>query len=208
MRRNKGLKEGKSKFTVMITTMILCVLLLSATTYAWFKLTNSPSVNELTLQAGTEGNLKICKTETGKYGDTLDLSAFVPANACLKPLTTIDGNTFYKPVYSSDGVVTAVEDTAIANLTAIANKTEENGGYIVQTDFYLQATSSVTKEIGIKLAGSGASGTGSDLYTKLSNSTGSDEVAASVRVSFTCGSTTTVLEPNAEIGRASCRERV
>lgn len=185
----------KKKITTMIITIIMCVALLSATTYAWFKLTNSPSVSELTLKAGTEGNLKISKDNSeGSYTDQLNLSSFVPENACLRPLTTLDGISFYKPIYSANGVVESVEASPIDNLQNVVNKAEADGGYLVQVDFYLKAEAGDTKDINVCLAGDGAATN----YTKVEDNSASDHGAASVRISFTTDTATTVFQPNAD----------
>lgn len=195
--KEKQLKANgkKKKMTTMIITVFMCVALLSATTYAWFKLTNSPSVSELTLQAGTEGNLKISKDNAeGSYTDQLNLSTIVPENACLKPLTSLNGKDFYKPIYSANGVVESIEASPIADLQSIANKKEVDGGYLVQVDFYLKAETGDTKDINVCLAGDGASSS----FTKVEDNSTSEHGAASVRISFSTDSVTTVYQPNAD----------
>ena len=205
MRNKKGtevlIMKKNRKLKTMIVTMLICVMMLSATTYAWFRLTNSPSVSELSLKAGTTGTLEIGKTSTGTFSDSVDLTEAVAANSCLKPLTTVNGKTFYKPVYSSNGKVISIESTALtpAELTAITNKSETEGGYIVQTKFFLKASTSEDKSIDIKLAGAGITGTTSTDGTIIKNTGSSDSAAASIRISFATTSETAVLEPNADL---------
>lgn len=194
----KKIKNKKVK--AMIVTMMLCVLMLSVTTYAWFKLTNSPSVSKLSLKAGTVGTLQISKNANNGFSDTIDLTALVPENACLRPLTTVNGKNFYKPIYSNQGKVNGVEANSLtqAQMTAIANKSEKDGGYLVQVEFYLKASTSENKNIGIKLAGTGVEGAAPGDHTKVENSTNADTAAAAIRVSFEANNQVAVFEPNAD----------
>lgn len=193
-------KNKSRKIKIMVMTMLLCVAMLSATTYAWFQLTNSPSVSKLSLKAGTVGSLQISKNANNGFTNSIDLTSMVPANSCLRPLTTIDGKTFYKPVYSNQGKVSGVEAKALTaqQLAAVINKTEEAGGYLVQTEFYLKASTGEDKTISIRLAGDGVEGAAAGDYTKVENKGTGDTAAAAVRISFAANKQVKVMEPNAD----------
>ncbi len=186
----------KQKIVARIIMILSSIALFTTATYAWFALTNSPQVSQLTLKAGTSGSLQICNTQSGTFGDSITLD--VPSQTCLKPITTLNGTQFYKPVYGSDGVVSSIESSAIAGaeLTKISNKTEADGGYIIQKTFYLKATTESMNnitDVDVRLVAPQGMASG----TKITNS-GSTHAAEAVRVSFTYNGKTVILEPNAD----------
>ncbi|MDE7157257.1 MAG: hypothetical protein K2O02_04805 [Lachnospiraceae bacterium] len=126
--KKENKKSKKQKIITSIVTVLSSVALFTTATYAWFALTNSPQVSQLTLKAGTSGSLQICNTQNGNFGDTITLD--VPAQSCLKPITTLNGTQFYKPVYGPDGMVSGIEPSAVAGdrVTNITKKTEETAG--------------------------------------------------------------------------------
>lgn len=192
MKRN----SKKQKIVAKIIMILSSIALFTTATYAWFALTNSPQVSQLTLKAGTSGSLQICNTPSGTFGDSITLD--VPSQTCLKPITTLNGTQFYKPVYGSDGVVNSIESSAIAGaeLTNISNKTEADGGYIIQKTFYLKATTESMNnmtDVDVRLVAPQGMASG----TKITNN-GSTHAAEAVRVSFTYNGKTVILEPNAD----------
>lgn len=194
--KNENKKSKKQKIITSIVTVLSSVALFTTATYAWFALTNSPQVSQLTLKAGTSGSLQICNTQNGNFSDTITLD--VPAQSCLKPITTLNGTQFYKPVYGPDGMVASIEPSALsgAELANVSNKTEANGGYVIQKTFYLRATteSSVSlSEVDVRLAAPHGNTQG----TKITNAD-SSHAAEAVRISFTCNGRTVILEPNAD----------
>lgn len=196
-------RNKRQRIMATVVASISSVALLTTATYAWFSLTNAAQVNQLTLKAGTTGSLLISNYSDREFSDTVDLG--LKADTCLRPLTTLNGTTFYKPVYGTNGVVERVNSTAItdADLNGMANLSESEGGWIIKKTFYLKAnTKSELKNVGIKLLAP----KGTESGTKIINGKVNDistKGAEAVRISFTCndvnnGVTTKILEPNAD----------
>lgn len=189
----ESLKKKKKLFTA-ISTIMLSTLLLASVTYAWFTLTNKPKIEGFTINVGTTGKLEISLDNT-TYDKSIKFTGL--DNVCLRPLTSLDGKTFKKPKYSTEGKVTSVE--SITDINQIINKSDNDGGFLIKKDFYLKATTKNTKDIGIKLMAGSKNGdkvTGTYIYNNVADKSGVE----AVRVSMTAGTTTKILEPSADKG--------
>lgn len=214
-------KKNTKRRKVMTTAVaaISSVALLATATYAWFVLTNRPTVSEMTMQAGTSGNLQISlDSNANNFGTNITFTfteneqAFIPV---LKPLASNDGMTFHVPTYNNLGVVTGVNGTAIdeTDNADYFNNPEANGGQLIKKEFYLKGIATDgTSEIGIRLMGDYDGDGDAGDFTKIYDVTGQnlDNTAAeSVRISFvytnedTQETTVTVLEPNADYSNTS-----
>lgn len=192
--RTNGVKSKKQRIIATVAATVCSAALLTTATYAWFSLTNSAKVNQLTLKAGTTGSLLISNSATEGFSDAISLT--LDEECCLRPLSTLDGTSFHKPVYGTDGVVESVEVIAVTNteLDEMINETEDNGGWLIKKTFYLKATTkSELTEVGIKLLAP----KNTDSGTAIDNATGTNGAEA-IRVSFTYNGTTKILEPNAD----------
>ena len=177
-----------------VVASISSIALLTTATYAWFSLTNAAKVNQLTLKAGTTGSLLISNSATEGFSDAITLA--LDSECCLRPLSTLDGTSFHKPIYGTDGIVESVDTTTITatELNEMTNRTEGAGGWLIKKTFYLKAnTKSELTEVGIKLLAPKNTEAG----TAIDNITGTNGAEA-IRVSFTCNGTTKILEPNAD----------
>ena len=189
---------SRKKIKTAIISVCASIVLLGTTTFAWFTLTNQARVGELTLKAGTAGGLLIGNTAQTVSTDPLLLtSKNGNTSYCVRPITSVDGKSFYKPIYNTDGIVTDIEGNP-TTISTIANKTEKDGGYILSYTFFLKAESnSITHDVGIKLASNQAvaNGIGTSIKQAAGNTAGAE---TAMRMSFTVGNTTTVYEPNAD----------
>ncbi|MGN0375168.1 MAG: hypothetical protein ACI4EN_06660 [Butyrivibrio sp.] len=190
-------KTKKNKILTAAITALLCVLFLTTAVYAWFSMTNAPKVSNLVLRAGTAGNLQISNERDTGYSDSITLE--LDGDCCLRPLTTIDGVNFYRPVYGNDGVVESIAPSAItpAEMEGMINAVESEGGWLIKKTFYLKADGSGSDNfIDIKLMspiGTRESG------TVIRDATEDTYGAEAVRISFTYNGTTGILEPNADV---------
>ncbi|MBE5935623.1 MAG: hypothetical protein E7262_07505 [Lachnospiraceae bacterium] len=208
MKMRKNPKKTKKILTAISTTM-LSMLLLVSVTYAWFTLTNKPKIEGFNLKVGTTGKLEIAK-EDKVYGnkiafdedansdDTPDISTW-----CLKPLSTIDMVTFYKPSHrDQNGVVDETEPITIEelNTNGYINNTTANNGYLIKKEFYLKATVDAelnSKAINVKLVAGNKTDTaitGTYIYNKNEDK----KAAAAVRVGFICEGVNTQLQPETQ----------
>ena len=189
-------KTKKNKFFQTILVVIMGVFFLTTATYAWFSLTNAPKVNNLILKAGTTGNLLISNEKTTGFSDSISLE--LDGECCLRPLTTINGKTFYRPVYASSGMVESVSPSPISDneLNSMVNKIETKGGWLIKKTFYLKATVKDLSTVDVRLM---APIQTRESGTVISNVNKNSHGAEAVRVSFTYDKTTAVLEPNADV---------
>lgn len=181
-------KSLKTKLLYSVAMLAVSAVVLTTASYAWFSMSNQPKVEDITLKAGTYGSLSICKTRDGVFGDTVDLSSDILAATTLRPITSPNGYDFYKPTYGDAGKVTGVEATKVADIAAISNKSQADGGYIAKSTFYLKASGASAATAKIQLSN----------ISRVTNEA-AGEAAYSIRVAFVLNDTTTckVYEPNA-----------
>lgn len=189
-------KTKKNKFFQTIMVVIMGVFFLTTATYAWFSLTNAPKVNNLVLKAGTAGNLLISNEKTTGFSDNISLE--LDGECCLRPLTTINGKTFYRPVYASSGMVESISPNPISenDLNTMINKVETKGGWLIKKTFYIKATVKDLSTVDVRLM---APIQTRETGTVISNVSKNSHGAEAVRVSFTYDNTTAILEPNADV---------
>ena len=193
-------KTKKNKFFQTIMVVVMGVFFLTTATYAWFSLTNAPKVNNLVLKAGTAGNLLISNSKTTGFSDTISLE--LDGECCLRPLTTVNGKTFYRPVYSASGMVESIAATPVSDteLASMVNKVETKGGWIIKKTFYLKAMVKDLSTVDVRLM---APIQTRESGTTITNVNSDSHGAEAVRVSFTYDNTTVVFEPNADVVTAA-----
>lgn len=210
---DKKLKKSKvvvKKMRSVVMMTLLCIMLLSTATYAWFTLSDTARVLNLTLTIGGESGLLIAPAASanspGTYKSVLSFGADstdydgsaggarYQIGGKLLPATTSDGRTFRKPVYAAtDGsVVTGLENLSGGDrLTSASGRDAE--GYYYETVFWLKAVSS--GDLQVTLAGkNGDDGT----FVTVEDSLLADGAAA-VRISLSTPSQTLVYEPHADV---------
>lgn len=223
---NKDMKKNSKRKKIVTTAVaaISSLALLTSATYAWFYLTNKPTVSSMTMKAGTSGNLKICNTENGSFGSNISFEfkegdkTIVPV---LKPLASKDGYTFNEPIYNDAGKVNDVNTTSINEATQAKyfNNEEKKGGQLIKKDFYILAEAADDKtSVGIRLMGNYGSVDSDAAYTKIVDyDTVTNKVvdvsttaAEAVRISFVYDNGGTkniaVLEPNANYNDTSVKK--
>jgi hypothetical protein len=195
--------------------VIVSLIILSISTYAWFLITNTPKVKNIALTADTLGDLKIADSITesgaekaGTYGDELDLQGVNMNNLYLSPVTTKDGITFFKPIYT-EGEVTSVEE--VTDDTGLHKK------YVYEKDFYLKAgeagstvTDTTAKNYDIYFVGYS---TKENSGTYVADKDGATVTAANaIRISFTFSGgslstpVTVIYEPNCDVDNGGITE--
>lgn len=209
-KKTKKSKVVAKKMRSVIMMTLLCVMLLSTATYAWFTLSDTARVLNLTLTIGGESGLLIAPAASantaGTYKSVLSFGADstdydgsaggarYQIGGKLLPATTADGRTFRKPVYAAtDGsIVTGVENLSGGDrLTSASGKDAE--GYYYETVFWLKAVSS--GDLQVTLAGrNGDDGT----FVAIEDPLMADGAAA-VRISLSTPSQTLVYEPHADV---------
>lgn len=191
MKEQKKKKLGKQQLKKLRTAVVMsliCVLMLSGATYAWFTLGNTAKVNSLSLQVTSEGNLYVARTEAALSDHKTEVSLADAGTQILYPCTTdAAGKTMLSPVYTADNVVRKTENIAEAN----------KDRYYYETDIWLKVEEAVASggsasNYAITL-GKNNSGDG----TYVNGQSGDKHPERCVRMSFTLDDgTVAVYEPN------------
>lgn len=206
-------KAKKIRSTIMM--LLLCILLMSAATYAWFTLSNTAKVSNLTMTVGDVTGLQIAD-DTGSASTKPANNAWKQATTAvtfkgkLLPATTTNGTSFLKPVYNENGDVSGTDGT-----TASLNKDTENTnqeGYYIEFYFWLKAMGKAGETTTVKL--DKGTGLNSGIYSDAQNPSGTYSLSkengvsdvlpsAAVRMSLVNGEAVKVFEPNSNFNTSA-----
>lgn len=152
----KGTKKQQTKkskksaqqirLAVNMIMIMVSVLVLSGSTFAWYRMSKTATVQNMEFKADTLGNLLISDEKDKNYTNTLDLGLNDNA-AILIPVTADStGIRFYKPEYEGDKV----------NTVTLLNTGEEFKEYVYEKEFYIKSglNIDITKEYNLKLCDS------------------------------------------------------
>ncbi|MBR1391117.1 MAG: hypothetical protein IJ567_06720 [Lachnospiraceae bacterium] len=191
--RFKGLSAGKIRSSIVMA--LICVLMLSGATYAWFTLGNTARVNSLSLQVTSEGNLYVAKEQSGISQKLTEISIASGASQILYPCTTeANGTTMLSPVYATDNEVSGTKQIAEA----------DKEKYYYETDIYLEveealAVNSSPNTYDITLGKNSNNNDGTYVNSQASNSA-EQHPERCVRISFILDDgTVAVYEPNSNV---------
>lgn len=204
--RRKRSHRTAQQIKLAVIMIMVSVLVLSASTFAWYRMSKIASIQTMEFTADTLGNLLISDSEDGEYKNSLNLGLGTN-KAILLPATTKDGKTFFKPKYSVDGMnVKGVLDLELCNTldgTAMKQDNYVDDGeehYVYKKDFYIKSgVNESNKTYNLKLVdggnkdGNGKFTTGTYLNDNGDNST-FDSLNA-VRVSFVIDDTVNIFVP-------------
>ena len=206
-KKSKSLVKKAKKIRSMIMMTLLCVLMMSAATYAWFTLSNTAKATNLTMTVGDVSGLQIAEDNEGAtpsddaWKAMIDVGKF---EGTLLPATTTDGIDILKPKYATDGTVEAVEATN-ENEKLTKKSTQGSEGYYVEYSFWLRATGADQGTTTVQLdKGENLNG---GVYSESANSEGTYSLSlkkgindvlpsAAVRISLINNGTAKVYEPN------------
>ena len=134
-RRKKSHRKAQQIKLAVIMIMV-SVLVLSASTFAWYQMNKTANLTNMQFTADTLGNLLISANETDGYTNTLNLN-LDSEKVVLLPTTTSDGETFYEPDYkgTSDSV------SGVKDLTA-----DNYSKYVYKKVFYIKSGEQVNNE--------------------------------------------------------------
>ena len=191
-RRKKSHRKAQQIKLAVIMIMV-SVLVLSASTFAWYRMSKIASVQNMEFKADTLGNLLISDTEIGEYDNTLDLGLGENNQAVLLPATTADGVNFLKPKYNRTGdiveEVNPLGEGEMLDGTEMKDKNsyEDNGmdHYVYKKDLFIKLDGAEDgKTYDLKLVGCDESfNTGTYLNDKDEVDEDFDSLNA-VRISF------------------------
>ncbi|MDD3204421.1 MAG: hypothetical protein PHS74_01610 [Lachnospiraceae bacterium] len=180
MEKNKrDWKQVRNAFVMVC----VAVAMLSTATYAWFTLTNQPSLTGMELTAGTTSGLQI-SLNGSEWNSTVALPSGEKTLVPVSPAGT--GAAFGKPIYAGNkvtGLETLTDDVATAS-------------YLAKYKFFLKAVGDGTVKVCL-LGGTGSDATGSFVKRKEA---GSSTLAAAntIRIGFKTTSDWKTFEPNTD----------
>lgn len=147
MKKKRNWKDIRNAF-VMFCVM---VAMLSTASFAWFTLTDSPTVTSLQLTAATKGGLKVCETSTGDFKNAIELSE-TQTKLDGKPLKLVpvspNGAGFSEPVYTGN---------TVTGLGPVLTADNDLKGIVAKYKYYLKADEG-TVEVGIITGDPGQTG--------------------------------------------------
>lgn len=201
---SKGVRRARSMRN-MIMMVLVCVLMLSAATYAWFTLSNTAKVANLTMKVGEETSLMIApdiskSTSDGKagtYGSVLEFGSDYKIKYALQPATMTDAG-IQSPVYDETGTkVTSVAATTAENIMTDSSTSDAGKFYCYKTTFFLKTAGNA--DVKVKLKGSNLTNTYGEPASKdgtyIVNKTASDMGARAIRIKLSAGDTSIIYEP-------------
>lgn len=150
-RKTKSLTQKAKKIRSVVMMTLLCVLLMSAATYAWFTLSNTAKVGNMTMTVGDVTGLQIAPDNNGsagEYGSVIDMTNILKGDGVLLPATSTDGKNFLEPIYDDNGQVKDVKSTT-TKLPLISNGTDK--GYYIEYKFWLKSLGNSNDTVDIKL---------------------------------------------------------
>ena len=207
-KKTKSLTQKAKKIRSIIMMTLLCVLMMSAATYAWFTLSNTAKATNLTMTVGDTTGLQIAPdtgTGAGTFGSSI---TFNDIKGTILPATTSNGINFFKPIYGDDGEVSSTEATT--EYLDEKNTDTNKEGYYIQYTFYLKSLGA-DSDVWLK-AGSGISDgiwtengsqySGTYMLAKEVDNAKKVPASAAVRMSLTVDGSQTassIFEPNIDI---------
>lgn len=221
-KKTKNIAKKAKKMRSIVMMSLLCVLMLSAATYAWFTLSNTAKVSNLTMTVGDVTGLQIAVdtgTGAGTYGNELKYGDGEAASykiiGTLLPATLMDKtNAIKKPVYDPAGSGAVTDVSAVDASEVLKNGSASSAtGYYYETTFYLKSLGkdiSVRLKKGESLAGTGVQ-TGNETGTYVLNNKTQTETnnstthigAKAVRIWLTDGTNHIIYQPNSDLTAGS-----
>lgn len=204
---SKGVRRVRSVRN-MVMMVLVCVLMLSAATYAWFTLSSSAKVANLTMQVGAETSLMIApdmdkagNTGTaGTYGSVLSFGTDeYNIKYALQPATMDDAGKIYSPKYNNEGnKVEGTEAITTENIMTDSSASDTGKFYCYKTTFFLKTAGD--KDVQVRLKAPTATMTAYEaptdgVGTYVVNSTTSDLGAGAIRIKLSTDSGSIVYEP-------------
>lgn len=178
---SKKQKAKKSNIRRNVLMIILCIALLSSATYAWFTLSNTAKISNLSLKVGGAGGLLIAYEENGTYGSELKMGTPSDKKVFPASIGKIDtGDTkLYNPGESYGNVITKEQMQVVASdqkLTYNFGSSAWNSpdkAYCVEQDFWLKVNSEGNYDISLNATNFNALSSGENDKTSVDALNGS-----------------------------------
>ncbi len=159
MSETKVTKKTKAKKGSLLRTIVmavLCVALLSGATYAWFTLSNTAKISNLSMTVGGAGGLLISYKSDGDFGSELKLGDASDKKVIPASIGEWNSKTaLFKPdTYTTE--ITGMTEVATAEKLKYTFSSSSTGtwnnpstAYCVEQDFYLKINAEGTYNIAL-----------------------------------------------------------
>lgn len=217
--RKKAQKRIKNIRNIIMMTL-LCVMMMSAATYAWFTLSQSTRVTNITMTVGDESGLLIAPdgsstTRTGTAGPFGSVLKFddgtygYKIKFPLNPATMQTAGTILKPHYKEeDGSVDSVEALGSKETMRDASTDNTVKYYCYETTFFLKAAGSQNVDVRLKpssFSNGGVSGADNGTGTYVLNSSTASTGARAIRIQLTDGTNSIFYQPLSDYSDSNTR---
>ena len=149
-KKNPAAKKIRTKLFVILASVVLVLVMVVSTTYAWLTMSKSPAVNGIEVSISGGQTILLAPdisvaTENGvvhypgvfdselRFSDSPSYD-YLDALSSLRPVSTADGKTFFSATYRSDNGELNATDAFFTD-TAYNGANEANGGSYVYLDF-------------------------------------------------------------------------
>lgn len=178
-KKKRNRKDIRNAFVMLCVT----IAMMSTATFAWFTMTDSPTVQGLKMTAATTGGLELKDADEDWRGAiTVD-----SATKELSPVSTFNGgnDSFGSPIYTN-GEVTDINPINASDLST---------KYVAVYDYQIRAVNA-TGETSVGLMGGDGSTKGT-FITRETAKNATENAAYAIRVGFLINNTTWIIyEPN------------
>ncbi len=193
MKQAKNEKITLKRIVLYFYVIIILLTLVTAATYTWFSLSQTPRVSDMNLFVNAEEGLELSLDPTAEDWELqLDLRDIVPETSPLRPITWVDEeNRFYAAAYGIDGRVLPFQYWQPLNDEINANK-DNTYGYYMKLTVYARSSSNVkvnlakALEVDKGINGSGTYLIGTPIWNpeELEHKNGGFGAETAVRIGF------------------------
>lgn len=166
-RRKRNKKDIRNAFVMLCVT----IAMMSTATFAWFTMTDSPTVQGLKMTAAATGGLEL-STDKNDWNSVITVDSDTKS---LSPVSTFTNTKidFGTPVYANGSV---------GSITKITDDTELKKSVAVYT-YYIRASLETGGSVDVGLLGGDGSSTGTYIIRDIANSA-KEGAANAIRVGF------------------------
>lgn len=183
-KKKRNRKDIRNAFVMLCVT----IAMMSTATFAWFTMTDSPTVQGLKMTAATTGGLELSLDKT-TWNSTITVDSTAKELSPVSPMGSTD--KFGSPVYTN-GTVTTVNEITDAN---------ELNKYVAIYDYHIRAvgaSNSSPVKVGL-LGGDGNGSNPTGSFIVQNNAHSATRLAANaIRVGFKIDGNWIIYEPNAD----------
>jgi hypothetical protein len=187
--------------------LIILLTLVTAATYTWFSLSQTPRVSDMNMFVNVDAGLRLSLDPTAEeWKLQLDLREMIPVTTPLRPVTWVqEENCFYAAAYGIDGRLLPFEFWEPLSDEFNANK-DTIDGYYIKLNFYARSDTDIKVSLAEALeVDEGINGSGTYLFGRpiwdpdtLSHKNGGFGAETAMRIGLRITPVDNMGDPNGE----------